>query len=75
VSVTSSKPFEAVVAALEAIVGRPNMAEFRKEVASATSFGEVQQTIQRALGDLRVYGVHPFRSWIAHSTGKRTSKA
>ena len=50
VSVTSSKPFDAVVAALEAVVGRPNMAEFRTEIASATSFGEVQQTIQRALG-------------------------
>jgi uncharacterized protein (DUF302 family) len=50
VSVTSSKPFEAVVAALEAVVGRPNMAEFGQEMASATSFGEMQQTIQGALG-------------------------
>ena len=50
VSVTSSKPFEAVVAALETVVGRPNMAEFSKEVGSATSFGEMRQTIQRALG-------------------------
>jgi hypothetical protein len=29
-SVTSSKPFEAVVAALEATVGRPDMVEFSK---------------------------------------------
>jgi uncharacterized protein (DUF302 family) len=49
-SVTSSKSFEAVVAALDAAVGRPNVAEFRTALAAATSFGEMQQTIERALG-------------------------
>ena len=32
-SVTSSKPFEAVVAALEATVGRPDMVEFSKAIS------------------------------------------
>ena len=30
-SITSSKPFEAVVVALEAAVGKPDMLEFRKQ--------------------------------------------
>jgi uncharacterized protein (DUF302 family) len=50
VSVTSSKPFETVVAALDAVVGRPNMAEFRTAMAAATTFSEMQQVIQHALG-------------------------
>jgi hypothetical protein len=50
VSVTSSKPFETVVAALDAVVGRPNIAEFRTAMAAATTFSEMQQVIQHALG-------------------------
>jgi hypothetical protein len=45
-----SVPFETVVAALDAVVGRPNMAEFRTTMAAATTFSEMQQVIQHALG-------------------------
>jgi len=34
-TVTSSKPFEAVVAALKAAVGQPDIAEFIKETSGA----------------------------------------
>src|SRR6267143_2536093 len=39
-SVTSSKPFEVVVAALKAAVGQPDMVEFVKETRGARSFSE-----------------------------------
>ena len=45
-SITSSKPFEAVVVALEAAVGKPDMLEFRKTTASARDFGELERTVQ-----------------------------
>ena len=39
-SVTSSKPFEVVVAALKAAVGQPDMVEFVKETRGARTFSE-----------------------------------
>ena len=49
-TVISSKQFEAVVAALEAAVGHPNMAEFMKESRSARTFEELENTVQKGLG-------------------------
>ena len=49
-SVTSSKPFEAVVAALEAAIGHPDMARFAKETEGARTFAELESTVDRALG-------------------------
>src|SRR5712692_3104490 len=49
-SVTSSKPFEVVVAALEAAVGHPDMAEFVKATKGARSFTELESAVQRGLG-------------------------
>jgi uncharacterized protein (DUF302 family) len=48
-SITSSKPFEAVVVALETAVGKPGMLEFRKTTASARDFGELERTVQAGL--------------------------
>jgi uncharacterized protein (DUF302 family) len=50
VSVTSPRPFAAVLTALEAVVGRPDMAEFRRAMTASTSFGEMRQAIERAVG-------------------------
>src|SRR6267154_2591969 len=41
-SVTSSKPFDVVVAALKAAVGRPDMVEFAKATRSARTFAELE---------------------------------
>ena len=49
-SVISSKPFEAVVAALEAAVGRPDMTEFARAIKSAQTFAEMENAIQSGLG-------------------------
>jgi uncharacterized protein (DUF302 family) len=50
ISVTSSKPFEAVVAALKAAVGHPDMGEFMKATSGAQTFAELESAVQRGLG-------------------------
>lgn len=49
-SVTSSKPFEAVVAALKAAVGHPDMVEFLKATKGARTFAELERAVRRGLG-------------------------
>lgn len=49
-SVTSSKPFEAVVAALKAAVGHPDMSEFFKVTNDAQTFAELESAVNLGLG-------------------------
>ena len=49
-SVVSSKPFDAVVAALEAAIGRPDMNAFHKDVASARTAADLEKIVGRAIG-------------------------
>jgi uncharacterized protein (DUF302 family) len=49
-SVRSSRPFETVVAALNARVGRLDLVEFGRMSKSATSFSELEKLIGRDLG-------------------------
>jgi uncharacterized protein (DUF302 family) len=49
-SVTSSKPFEVVVAALKAAVGHPDLAEFLKATSGARTFAELESAVHRGLG-------------------------
>ena len=49
-SVTSSKPFEAVVAALKAAVGHPDMGEFFKATSGAPTFAELEDAVHQGLG-------------------------
>jgi uncharacterized protein (DUF302 family) len=50
VTVTSSKPFEVVVAALKAAVGHPDMARFLKATKSARTFAELERVVHSGLG-------------------------
>jgi uncharacterized protein (DUF302 family) len=50
VSVTSSKPFDEVVAAIEAKIGHPDMSAFRQKITAAQSEAELQQVVQSAAG-------------------------
>jgi uncharacterized protein (DUF302 family) len=49
-TVISSKPFDAVLAALKAAVGHPDMAEFGQSVKRAKTFPEFEDTVRRGLG-------------------------
>ena len=50
VSLTSSKPFDAVVASIKAAVGQPDMAKFRQTTMTAQSFAELERAVQECLG-------------------------
>jgi uncharacterized protein (DUF302 family) len=49
-SVTSSKPFETVLAALKAGVGRLDLADFAKTSRSSSSFSELEKVVGRDMG-------------------------
>ncbi|HEV3113345.1 MAG TPA: DUF302 domain-containing protein [Candidatus Binataceae bacterium] len=50
ISVTSSKPFEAVVKALKAAVAQPDMVEFMKATKGARTFAELERAVHGGLG-------------------------
>ncbi len=49
-SVTSSKSFGTVVKALEGAIGHPDMSAFRKNIASAKTFADVETVVLKAIG-------------------------
>ena len=49
-TVTSSKPFDAVVAAIKASIGHPNMEELWQATQRATTAAELEAAIQPTLG-------------------------
>jgi uncharacterized protein (DUF302 family) len=49
-SVVSSKPFQAVLAALKAAVGHPDMAEFARAAKGARTLAELEDVVRRGLG-------------------------
>ena len=49
-SVTSSKPFAAVAAAIKAGVGQPDMTEFARAIRGSVSFAELERKVRAGLG-------------------------
>jgi uncharacterized protein (DUF302 family) len=49
-TVISSKPFQDVMAKLDAAIGHPNMAAFRSDMTSTKTFAELEVTVQQAVG-------------------------
>jgi len=50
-SVTSSKSFEAVLTALKAAIGRPDMVEFASAIKDAQTFADLERTVHQSLGN------------------------
>ena len=48
-SITSSKPFDQVVAALDATIGHPDMGEFGRSTQEARSFAELKSAVEKGL--------------------------
>jgi uncharacterized protein (DUF302 family) len=48
-SLTSSKPFDQVVAAVDAAIGHPDMAEFGRSTHEARSFAELKSAVEKGL--------------------------
>src|SRR6201997_5281652 len=48
-SLTSSKPFDQVVAAVNAAIGHPDMAEFGRSTHEERSFAELKSAVEKGL--------------------------
>jgi len=48
-SLTSSKPFDEVVAGVNAAIGHPNMTEFARSTHEARSFTELKNAVEKGL--------------------------
>lgn len=51
-TIGSSKTFEAVVAAVEKAIGRPDMLEFDRASAGANTFAELEDLVNRSVSEL-----------------------
>ena len=51
-TIVSSKPFEAVVAAVENNIGRPDMSEFGKASSRASTYAELESLVNRSVSEL-----------------------
>jgi uncharacterized protein (DUF302 family) len=49
-SMTSSRPFDEILAAIKAAVGHPDMVEFAKRASAAPSFSEFESIVREGLG-------------------------
>src|SRR5215467_1457965 len=75
-SLTSSKPFDAVVAAFKSAVGQPNMVEFFKETRATNSFPDLQRIVHAGLGrtDLMLFAEFDLGDILRRETGSKTPK-
>ena len=73
-SLTSSKPFDAIVAALKSAVGQPNMIEFFKETRATNSFSDLERVVQSGLGptDLMLFAEFDLGDILRRETRSKT---
>ena len=76
-SLTSSKPFDAVVAALKSAVGQPNMVEFFKATRATNSFPDLERVVQSGLGriGLMLFAEFDLGAILRRETGRDTPKS
>ena len=48
-TIVSSKPFEAVIAAVEKGIGRPDMSDFGKASSGAQTYAELENVVNRSV--------------------------
>jgi uncharacterized protein (DUF302 family) len=75
-TLSSSKPFDQVVAALNSAVGHPDMAEFWKSTHRAHSDAELQSTIEKDLGPtgLMLFAEFDHGAVVRKGTGRATPR-
>ena len=73
-SLTSSKPFEAVVVALKAAVGQPDMVEFFRTTKAASSFSDLERIVTSGLGrtGLMLFAEFDLGNILRRETGSKT---
>lgn len=75
-SLTSQKPFDAVVAALKSAIGQPNMVEFFKETRATNSFPDLERVVRSGLGrtDLMLFAEFDLGDILRRESGARTPR-
>ncbi|MGY3470357.1 hypothetical protein ACVW0I_007228 [Bradyrhizobium sp. LM6.11] len=75
-SLTSSKPFDTVVAAFKSAVGQPDMIEFFKETRATNSFADLEHVVQSGLGrtNLMLFAEFDLGDILRRETGSRTPR-
>jgi hypothetical protein len=75
-SLTSSKPFDAVVAALKSAVGQPDMVEFFRTTRAANSFPDLERVVESGLGrtGLMLFAEFDLGDILRRETGSKTPK-
>jgi uncharacterized protein (DUF302 family) len=75
-SLTSARPFEAIVTALKAAIGQPDMVNFFKETRATNSFPDLERVVQRGLGrtNLMLFAKFDLGDILRRETGSRTPR-
>ena|SRR5438876_171992 len=75
-TLSSSKSFDQVVAALNSAVGHPNMSDFWKSTDRAQSVAELQSTIEKVLGrtGLMLFAEFDHGAIVRKGTGRDTPR-
>jgi uncharacterized protein (DUF302 family) len=75
-SITCSKPFEFVVAALKSAVGQPDIVEFFKAMSAAKSFPDLERVVQSTVGrtGLVLFAEFELGAVLRGETGLETPK-
>ena len=75
-SLTSSKPFDAVVAALKSAIGQPDIVEFFKATRAANSFPDLERIVQGGLGrtGLMLFAEFDLGAILRRETGAATPR-
>jgi uncharacterized protein (DUF302 family) len=75
-SLTSSKSFDAVVAALKSAVGQPDMVEFFRETRATNSFPDLERVVQSGLGrtDLMLFAEFDLGDILRRESGSKKPK-
>ena len=76
-SLTCSKPFDAVVAALKSAVGQPDMVEFFKATRAANSLPDLERVVQGGLGraGLMLFAEFDFGDILRREKGPETPRS
>ena len=75
-TLTSSKPFDGIVAALNAAVGHPDIVEFWRATQRTRALAELESTIEKAVGrtGLIVFAEFDHGAIVRKDTGRDTPK-
>ena len=75
-SLTSSKPFDAIVVALKAAVGQPDMPEFFRTTRATNSFPDLERIVKSGLGrtGLMLFAEFDLGEILRREAGSKTPK-